>query len=360
MLKKYLNHFAKFIGLVLVIGAVFFFWLTGFVPTSDEINSLKLSQKSDLPYLQKAPPQTRGRILALVSSHRKIGGSKKKTGYELTELSRAYWVFTANGFEVDVASPQGGEPRKVLDGDDMGAYDYAFLNDAITQEKIQNTLKIEDINTDDYDAIYIVGGKGAMFDLPNNIAVQNTIKTMHQSDKIIAAVCHGPAALINVKLDNGDWLVNHANVSAFTNEEELFLIPDAKKIFPFLLQDKLIQRGAKFNAGKTYLEQISINDNLITGQNPWSVWSMSEEIIKALGYTPVERAITAEEHSVNLLLTYEKQGYNKARESALRDNKEYQHMLILMHSMISLVKMDLGKSMDLLFLANTVKNNTAS
>ncbi len=95
--------------------------------------------------------------------------------------------------------------------------------------------------------------------------------------------------------------------------EELLLIPDAKGIFPFLLQDKLIAQGARFNEGAMYLEQISHDGNLITGQNPWSTWKLAETMVAQLGYTPKNRAVTAEENAVRILQAYTTHGSQKAK-----------------------------------------------
>lgn len=78
----------------------------------------------------------------------------------MTELSRPYYVFTANGFEVDIASTAGGIPPVVIDKDDMGPFDYAFLNDKIAQRKVNNTIPIEQVQGEDYQAVFFVGGKG--------------------------------------------------------------------------------------------------------------------------------------------------------------------------------------------------------
>ena len=357
MLKKILITSAVIITLVVSIGGAGIYWLFSLVPEDTNMSQLEATTADQLPYLEQALPQNRGKILAVITSTDKMGDSGKSTGYELTELARAYWVFTANGFEVDIASPQGGKSPVVLDDDDMAHYDYAFLNDAATQAKVNNTLKIADVDAYAYQAVYFVGGKGAMFDFPDNVAIQELVKVMHSNNKVISAVCHGPAALVNVKLDNGEWLVNNANVSAFTNDEELFLIPDAEQVFPFLLQDKLTERGANFVSGTTYLDQVSQDKNLITGQNPWSVWTLSENVIQALGYTPIARTITPEEHSVALLLAYEQQGYSYAKNIAAKHKAEYQTLLIVMHGIISFMKMELAKGFELLLLADSVAPN---
>ena len=101
-------------------------------------------------------------ILAVVTSTDVMGASGKTTGYELTELARAYYVFEANGFEVDIASPLGGQPPVVIDGDDMKQFDFAFLNDPVAQNKVSHSIAVADVDPQDYEAVYFVGGKGAM------------------------------------------------------------------------------------------------------------------------------------------------------------------------------------------------------
>ena len=72
-----------------------------------------------------------------------------------------------------------------------------------------------------------------------------------------------------------------------------------------LLQEKLIAQGAQFNEGAMYLENISHDKNLVTGQNPWSTWALAETMIKQLGHTPKHRPITAEENAIKVLEAYE-------------------------------------------------------
>lgn len=178
---------------------------------------------------------------------------------------------------------------------------------------------------------------------------------MYQDNKVVSAVCHGPAALVNVKLDNGQMLLANKQVSGFTNEEELFLIPDANQVFPFLLEDKLKAQGANFNAGANYLEQVSQDGKLVTGQNPWSVWTMAEMVIAEMGYEPKPRAKTPEEHSVALLMLYDEKGQEAALQAIAKQPDAYQQILILMHGIMALMQFDLGKGFDLLMLADEIK-----
>jgi putative intracellular protease/amidase len=354
MLKKILISTVTIVLLITALGGYTVYWLRDILPSKSEFINIKASQKVDIPYLQQPILQKRGKILAVVTSADKMGTSGKETGYELTELARAYWVFQTNGFEVDIASTKGGNPPIVLDDDDMREYDFAFLNDPEAQDKATNTLLIDDVNPADYEAVFFVGGKGAMFDFPDNPAIKNIIKHLYQNDKVISAVCHGPAALVNVKLDNGEWFTSNKKISAFTNDEELFLIPDAEKIFPFLLQDKLSEQGANFQAGSTYLEQVVHDDKLLTGQNPWSVWTLAEDVIEALGYTPLDRVITPEENSVTLLAVYKELGYKEAKQHLQNNPANYQVQLIIVHAIMSFMNMELGQGKDLLLLADTI------
>lgn len=359
MLKKILITTA--ITLALIYGAFqgTKIWIKSLLPEKAHFQAFKQTQSQDLPYLTEDIPSNRGKILAVVTSVATMG-EDKETGYEHTELARAYWVFTANGFDVDIASPAGGKPPVVLDGDDMGAYDYAFLNNPDIQEMLTKTIPLSDIDPTHYEAVYFVGGKGAMFDFPDNVDIQRITKALHQNDKVISAVCHGPAALVNVTLDDGRPLIADRKVSGFTNEEELLLIPDAQEIFPFLLQDKLVAQGAQFLAGDIYLNQVVQDGNLITGQNPWSVWTLSEMVISQLGYEPKQRIKTPEEFSVELLQSYNDFGVAEAKSQLSAKPHSYQQILILMHSIMAFMQFEVGKGVDLLGLAmelSTLKKN---
>ena len=230
MFKKYkiikwiLTTLTLIVAILIVIG----FYIASLLPAEDE--TLVHSRASDITYITKEVPAYRGKILAVVTSTDIMGTSGKGTGYELTELARAYYVFKANGFDVDVASPLGGKPPVVLDDDDMGIFDYAFLNDSIAQSKTNNSISLKDVNPEIYEAVYFVGGKGAMFDFPNNRFIQSLIQDFHKNNKVIGAVCHGPAAFVNITLDDGQSFLKNKQVSSFTNKEELLLIPNAESI----------------------------------------------------------------------------------------------------------------------------------
>ena len=306
------------------------------------------TRADDLAFLAQRVTPPRGRILAVVSSTARFPDGERKAGYELTELSRAYWVFVANGYAVDIASPRGGEPPMVLD-DGLVEADYAFLNDPAAQAKLADTLPLAQVDASRYRAVYFVGGKGAMFDFVGNADIARIVRDIHPRG-VVGAVCHGPAALLGITLADGRPLLRGRRVTGFSNAEELFLIEDARQRFPSLLQDALSAEGASFVEAPTYLDNSVADGRLVTGQNPWSTWSTAEAMIRALGHTPVPRETTPEEHSVRLLITYHARGLDEAlaqKRTLPRSDKR----LLLMHAVVAAMQWRLGQAWQLQRLA---------
>lgn len=347
------------LGLAVVLVS-FGYWFVSLLPEQISKDHLKGTTKGELPYLANAPKLERGKVLAVVTSTDKMGASGKETGYELTELSRAYYVFEANGFEVDIASPLGGEPPMIIDSEDMGVYDFAFLNDSEAVYKTKNTIAMAEVNPEEYQAIYFVGGKGAMFDFPENANIQAIVREYYEQGKVIGAVCHGPAALVNVTLENGTPLLSNKAVCSFTNQEELFLIPDAAGIFPFLLQSKMEERGARFLDGYMYLQNVAQDEKLVTGQNPWSTWEVAESMVTQMGYQLAPRKVTAEEHTVKVLGIYEAEGYGKAKEHIQRSiesqSGSIDRVLLAKHGIIAGMRFHVGKLFSLVALMAEAKS----
>lgn len=325
-----------------------------------EPSDLSKTHMADLPYLAEIPAPTNGKILAIVTSTATMqvpadeGFKQKKAGFELTELSRAYAVFRANGFAVDVASPQGGAAPYVRDDDDMGPYDHAFLNDSTAMVKISNTLKLSEVKASDYQAIYLVGGKGTMFDFRSNAVLQQLVADSWQQGAVVSAVCHGPAGLLGVTLPDGTSLLSGRKVTAFTNAEELFLIPKAAQVFGTLLQDDLQKAGAKFVEGPVYLNQLAVDGRLITGQNPWSVWALADAVVRELGVTPKPREISNAELAVQLLNLYHQQGLAAAAAALEKMPDAVQakvdRNLIAMHLLVALMQYNWQQGFDLMSL----------
>ena len=288
---------------------------------------------AQLPMLQAARPAVRGRVLAVVTSTARVG--EVSAGLELTELSRAYYTFIANGYDVDIASPEGGRPPVRID-DELIDVDHAFLNDPDAQARLDASLPLAQVDPARYAAVYFVGGKGAMFDFPGNPDVQRLVAAVYDAGGVIGAVCHGPAALLDVTLRNGAPLLAGKRVTGFTNAEELFLIPEAREVFPFLLEDALAD-AARFEQGPMYLDYTIVDGRLVTGQNPWSTWSVAEGMVRALGHPPVAREPTREERGVAVLAAFHRDGLDAA--TVLRDRLGgTDKRLMLMHAVIAVME----------------------
>ncbi len=291
------------------------------------------SEAGDLAFVRDGVRESRGRVLAVLTSTDAIGDSGKKAGFELTELARAYYVFLANGYAVDFASPRGGHPPMRTD-DGLGAADHAFLNDDEARRKLEHSMPVAQVDAADYAAVYFVGGKGTMFDFADNVDIQRIVRDVYRAGGVVGAVCHGPAALLEVRLDDGRRLIEGRRLTGFSNAEELFLLEDARQLFPFLLQDRLGENGAHFIEGPLYLDNTVVDGRLVTGQNPWSTWSVAEAMIGALGHVPVPRERTIEEAGVQLLAVYHAEGADAAYR-AKPGLGDADRRLLLMHALVA-------------------------
>ena len=220
-------------------------------------------------------------ILMVVSGNGEQQG-ELKPGYEFDEFAKAYLVFKHHNIVVHVASPNGGAVE-ADQYDPNKPYNAKVLADTSAMQKLKNTLSISQLNAKDYDGIFVVGGKGAMFDLPHNAHLQTLIAQIYEQQGIVAAVCHGPAALVDVTLNDGSYLVAGKAVNGFTNKEERLFGKKWAKEFDFMLEDKLIERGGKFQSSDMMLNHVAVSDRLITGQNPSSTVAVATQLVDALG-----------------------------------------------------------------------------
>ena len=219
------------------------------------------------------------KILFVVTSHDKLGNTGKETGFYLAEVSHPHKVLTEKGFEIDFVSPKGG--KAPMDGVDINdTINKSFLDNKSYVAKVENTLTPDQINPTDYAAIFYAGGHGTMWDFPDNEKIAKIASTIYQNDGVVAAVCHGPAGLVNIKLSNGEYLVNGKTVASFTNEEEKAV--GLNNVVPFLLESKLIERGARHTKAPLWQSHVEVSERLVTGQNPASAEQVGKAMVKLL------------------------------------------------------------------------------
>ena len=224
------------------------------------------------------------KILIIVTSHAVMGNTSEPTGLWLEELTTPYYAFVDAGTSVTVASIKGGaipiapESKKPA-GENADSVE-RFLQDKSAVAATNNTPAIKDIDPNQYDAVFLPGGHGTMWDLPNSQPLANIISQAYAQDKLVAAVCHGVAGLTGATKPDGSPLVNGLQISSFTNAEE-----DAvglSNTVPFMLETKLRELGANFQ-GVANFEPFAIKSgNLITGQNPASSLLVANKVLEAL------------------------------------------------------------------------------
>jgi len=218
------------------------------------------------------------RILFIVSNSKVIGPKNRKTGVFLDEVAHPYVEFDAAGYQIDFASITGEIPGL----DNLEAKDEAlnakFLQDG-GWEKMQNNRKLTEVDARIYDAIFVPGGLAPMVDMPENPLLKKVIAETYERNAVVGAVCHGPVALLNVKLSDGTFLLKDKNVTSFTNEEENNY---AKDDVPFLLESALTGQGAHFHGATPWSSHSIADGNLVTGQNPASARETAQKIIAIL------------------------------------------------------------------------------
>jgi putative intracellular protease/amidase len=212
------------------------------------------------------------KILIILTSHATMGEPAQPTGFWFEELATPYYAFVDSGAEVDLASIQGGaapvDPRSQKPLGDNPATVDRFLKDAPAMASLSATMRIESVDWSRYDAVFLPGGHGTMWDLPMSATLAQGLAKTYEAGRVISAVCHGPAGLVNVRLSSGAPLVQGLRVSAFTNTEEdaVGLTP----VVPFLLETRLRELGARYESGPDFQPFAVADGNLITGQNPAS------------------------------------------------------------------------------------------
>lgn len=219
------------------------------------------------------------RVAIVLTNHGQLGDTGKPTGFYLSEASHPYTVFRAAGWEVDFLSPKGG--LAPMDGVDRAdPVNAAFLDDAALVARTKSTVAIAAADAARYDAIFFSGGHGTMWDFPSDASVQELIRAVYERGGVVAAVCHGPAALVNARLSSGMYLVAGKEVSAFTDEEEIAV--ELEKVVPFALESKLRARGARFVEAPNFEKKVAVSERLVTGQNPASATGVAEAVVDLL------------------------------------------------------------------------------
>lgn len=224
------------------------------------------------------------KALIVVTSHEWVGDTKRRTGFYYDEMAIPYWALVDAGLQVEIASIKGGaaphDPASIGEPGSRPAAVARFLEDADAVRKIKNTVRVEDVDSNGYDLVFLPGGHGVMWDFAQSDALARLVGAAWENSAVIGAVCHGPAGLISATRADGSPLVAGMRVNAFTDAEE-----DAvglTHVVPYLLESRLRELGARFEAAPNFQPKAVRDGRLVTGQNPRSAGPVAEALLAAL------------------------------------------------------------------------------
>lgn len=240
------------------------------------------------------------KVLIVATSHGTLGSGGEATGLWLEELAVPYRVLHEAGVEVEIASIRGGklpiDPRSQKPHDEHPPGVQRFLEDPAAAKGMNSSRRLADVDLQRFDAVFFPGGHGTMWDLPTDATVGQLVAGFLAAGKPVAAVCHGPAALVGARDAAGKPIVSGRTVTAFSDSEEK--VVGLMEVVPFALESRLRELGATVRTGPDF-EPFALRDGLlVTGQNPASSEKVAQLLLEALAetYLPQARAAQGRAH----------------------------------------------------------------
>lgn len=217
------------------------------------------------------------KLLFILSTEQNLGNTNKKTGFHAEEAALPYLYFKDKGYDITIATidgqPASYDPSSV---DDLKNKDQEMLDKFETHAgtELKSPANLSHLSADDYDGVFLPGGHGTMWDMPTNETLGQLISDFYADEKLVSAVCHGPAGLIPAKKANGEPLVKGLKTNCFTNAEEEKI--EFEKIMPFALETALRDQGADFENSGIFASHVAKDGHLVTGQNPTSLTELTK------------------------------------------------------------------------------------
>ena len=232
------------------------------------------------------------RVLIVVANPTTATTVGWRVGFWGAELTHPYYELTERGVKVTIASPDGGkvemdalsDPRDASKWSANDLVTMGFVNTPELTALLDDTPRLEDLDLDDYDAVMIAGGLSPMFTYRGNEALESAIRRFYESERTTAIYCHGTAALVDLKLSDGSYLVDGKTITGFSNREEDY--SDAfvgQTVMPFRVEDLLKQRGANYVQGGLFKAFTVRDGRLLTGQQQYSGRKVAQMLIDVLG-----------------------------------------------------------------------------
>jgi putative intracellular protease/amidase len=232
------------------------------------------------------------RVLMVVANPTTSTTTGWPVGFWASELFHPLYEFSDVGYDVTIASPEGGavevdawsDPRDPSRYSAEDVLSLGYLTSDDTMARLRDTARLADLDPDDFDAIVVCGGQGPMFSFRDNDDLKAALARFYEAEKPVAALCHGVSALVDVALSDGSYLVEGRTVTGFANVEERAADEAAgTTVMPWHIEDALRERGANYVEGGLWKAFAVRDGRLITGQQQYSGRKVAELVIEALG-----------------------------------------------------------------------------
>lgn len=208
------------------------------------------------------------------------------------ELTHPYYEFRQIGYEVTIASPQGGkiefdgfsDPRHESGYSANDLVSMGFINTPELMGLLEDTSKLSELNPSDFDAVFIAGGQSPMYTFRGNQELMKFVAQFYESNKPTAIVCHATSILLETTLSNGQRLVEGKNWTGFADSEEQFADQAVgQRIQPFWIETEARKiANTNFQVKAPFTPYAIKDGNLITGQQQNSGGVAAELVIETL------------------------------------------------------------------------------
>jgi putative intracellular protease/amidase len=238
-------------------------------------------------------PDEPKRVLIVASNPAVSGQTGWPIGFWWSELTHPYWELTEHGYEVDVASPQGGELKADAWSDPRDQSRYSaddlislgFINSPDHANLIERSRALSDLDLAGYNAVLFIGGQAPMYTFYEDEDLQRALAWVYESGRVAAVICHATCMLLRTRLSDGSLLVDGRTWTGFANSEERFADEYVgQRIQPFWIEDEARKlENTNFIVNGRFKPHAVRDANLITGQQQYSGAAAARLIVAALG-----------------------------------------------------------------------------
>lgn len=223
------------------------------------------------------------KILFIATSNSSIGTTTGQTGVWLEELATPYYIFKEAGADISIASPLGGKVPLDPKGQSIivaTRRTKRFLQDRQAMDFIADSGTFEKIEINTFDAVFLPGGHGCLWDLTNNVLLKLLLEGFIFQHKPMALQSQAVASMLTLQNPDGGLWIKDKRVTAFSNSEEKST--GLASVVPLLIENELISVGALYSKCEDYASYVVVDGNIITGQNPASAEAVAKQTLAQL------------------------------------------------------------------------------